>query len=133
MGNRLSVLSSLWLCVLGLVVGCVDYGDPRAANAQGGYKYITVTRDSSGRYIAGSPNDPGGVAFYQYGFRRSDLVKISPDLEVAIRQMIEARRGVPPECTSGFRVTKVIPEENGGVSANIECNTSPKSKAATSN
>ena len=129
-GRCLGILPGLWLCVLGLA-GCVDYGYPLAANAQQsrtGYKYFTLTRDRSGQYRNGSPTDPDDTAVYSYSFRYFDLVKINPDMEVAVRQIIETRNGVPPECTSGFHVEKIIRGEGGGVAANIECNPSDVKK-----
>lgn len=103
------------------LAGCTSSSLINAASA-GTYKYTPVIRDSSGHYVSGVSASPNEIVFYHYGFNRIELEKINSDMRLAVKIFIEKHQAIPPECTKGIRVAKIIAVENASLlTANIEC------------
>jgi hypothetical protein len=118
--NFSAVIRALSGALMLTLIGCSTLGPEEPHSV--GYKYFTLIRDSSGHYRNADILGPGETFVYSYGFRRKDLIAIDQDLSVASKKFIEQRHGVPPECTNGIKVISTGLGENGGASANVECN-----------
>lgn len=110
-----------WVSLIILAIAFTGCASSSAISTDA-YKYTPVVRDNSGHLVADFLAKPNEIIHYHYGFRRTELEEINSDMNVSVKVFIERHRAIPPECTKGIRVAKIIAVENASLmTANIEC------------